>query len=191
MAPCTRVLLACACVWPIATTGAVNRILSSEAADRNGRRQRRSRPSTHSCPTCRNPSLCVNWWLWGKQRWIIENVIIRNSNRNLVWAIFEGRGWRGFHHHATLFLPSQPTASWCGSGAFSPFSARFTPPMRAGEPPSSLTPCAKQLRAPRLCRCEPNGIIPARSPPFAARLQPTWPAPCPDPLLPARFLITQ
>jgi len=74
--------------------------------------------------------------------------------------------------HRSLRLPG------AGAVPFSP-SARFA--ANAGsEPPSSLTPCAKQLRAPRLCRCEPNGIIPARSPPFGARLQPTWPAPCPD-----------
>ena len=74
--------------------------------------------------------------------------------------------------HRSLRLPG------AGAVPFSP-SARFA--ANAGsEPPSSLTPYAKQLRAPRLCRCEPNGIIPARSPPFGARLQPTWPAPCPD-----------
>src|SRR5580704_5739418 len=74
--------------------------------------------------------------------------------------------------HRSLRLPG------AGAVPFSP-SARFA--ANAGsEPPSSLTPCAKQLRAPRLCRCEPNGIIPARSPPLGARLQPTWPAPCPD-----------
>src|ERR1700722_14656198 len=74
--------------------------------------------------------------------------------------------------HRSLRLPG------AGAVPFSP-SARFA--ANAGsEPPSSLTPCAKQLRAPRLCRCEPNGIIPCRQPPFGARLQPTWPAPRPD-----------
>ena len=32
------------------------------------------------------------------------NAIIRNSNRRLGSAHFEGRGWRGFHHHATLCI---------------------------------------------------------------------------------------
>src|SRR5271163_2451246 len=74
--------------------------------------------------------------------------------------------------HRSLRLPGQ------GAVPFPP-SVRFAT-NAGGRPPPSLTPCAKQLRAPRLCRCEPKGIIPARSPPCAARLQPTWPALCPD-----------
>src|SRR5271165_881755 len=74
--------------------------------------------------------------------------------------------------HRSLWLP--------GAGAVPfPPSARFAANPGSGPPPS-LTPCARQLCAPRLCRCEPNGIIPPRSPPCAARLQPTWHAPCPD-----------
>ena len=112
----------------------------------------------------------------GKQRWIIER-----DDQELKQELGLGHFRRTrlarlsspcHARHRSLRLPG------AGAVPFSP-SARFA--ANAGsEPPSSLTPCAKQLRAPRLCRCEPNGIIPARSPPFGARLQPTWPAPCPD-----------
>src|ERR1035438_2001060 len=46
--------------------------------------------------------------------------------------------------------------------------------------PASPTPCATRLHAPRRYRYGPNGIIHTRSPPCAARSQPTSPAPCPD-----------
>ncbi len=112
----------------------------------------------------------------GKQRWMIERDY-QELKQELGLGHFEGRGWRGFHHHATLAIAAYGflVRERC---LFPPPPG--SPPMRAAEPPSSLTPCATQLYAPRLCRCEPNGIIPARSPPCAARSQPTWPAPCPD-----------
>jgi SRSO17 transposase len=38
-----------------------------------------------------------------KLRWRIEPTT-RNSSRRSGSAHFEGRGWRGFHHHATLCI---------------------------------------------------------------------------------------
>src|SRR5271155_1792677 len=74
--------------------------------------------------------------------------------------------------HRSLRLP--------GAGAVPfPPSARFAA-IAGSRPPLLLTTCAKQLHAPRRCRCEPKGIIHTRSPLCAARLRPTWPAPCPD-----------
>jgi len=59
-----------------------------------------------------------------KHRWIIERDY-EELKQELGWGHYEGRGWRGFHHHATLciaaygFLAIEPT--------------RFSPSARAGE----------------------------------------------------------
>ena len=39
----------------------------------------------------------------GKQRWIIERDY-QELKQELGLGHFEGRGWRGFHHHATLSI---------------------------------------------------------------------------------------
>jgi SRSO17 transposase len=38
-----------------------------------------------------------------KQRWIIERDY-EELKQELGLGHFEGRGWRGFHHHATLWI---------------------------------------------------------------------------------------
>jgi hypothetical protein len=59
----------------------------------------------------------------GKQRWIIERDY-QELKQELGLGHFEGRGWRGFHHHATLsiaaygFLPAE--------------RCRFSPSARSG-----------------------------------------------------------
>ena len=34
----------------------------------------------------------------------LSNGIIKNSKQELGLGHYEGRGWRGFHHHATLCI---------------------------------------------------------------------------------------
>jgi SRSO17 transposase len=75
-----------------------------------------------------------------KHRWIIERDY-EELKQELGLGHFEGRGWRGFHHHATLciaaygFLVSERT--------------RFSPSARAGQ---------LELRAPKVpARFQPRG----------------------------------
>ena len=99
-------------------------------------------PTKYWLSTCRNPSLCVNWWLWANSAGS-SNVIIRNSNRNLVGPFRRMRLARlssPCHARHRLRLPG------AGAVPFSP-SARFA--ANAGsEHPSSL-PHVQSSYAPR------------------------------------------
>ena len=44
-----------------------------------------------------------NWCIWPKHRWIIERDY-QELKQELGLGHYEGRGWRGFHHHATLCI---------------------------------------------------------------------------------------
>lgn len=77
-----------------------------------------------------------------KQRWIIERDY-QDLKQELGLGHFEGRGWRGFHHHATLCLAAY--------GFLVAERSRFFPSARAGK---------LQLRAPKL----PAGFHPRGSP---------------------------
>ena len=66
-----------------------------------------------------------------KQRWIIERDY-QELKQELGLGHFEGRGWRGFHHHATLCIAAY--------GFLVAERSRFSPSTRAGK---------LQLRAPR------------------------------------------
>lgn len=55
-----------------------------------------------------------------KLRWRIERDY-QELEQEVGLGHFEGRGWRGFHHYATLYTTSQPTDSW------SPGERRFPP----------------------------------------------------------------
>jgi SRSO17 transposase len=59
----------------------------------------------------------------GKQRWIIERDYLE-LKQELGLGHFEGRGWRGFHHHATLCIAAYgfPAAA----------RNRFSPSAKAG-----------------------------------------------------------
>ena len=59
-----------------------------------------------------------------KQRWIIERDY-EELKQELGLGHFEGRGWRGFHHHATLCIAAY--------GFLVAERSRFSPSARAGE----------------------------------------------------------
>ena len=81
-----------------------------------------------------------------KQRWIIERDY-QELKQELGLGHFEGRGWRGFHHHATLCIAAY--------GFLVAERSRFSPSARAGK---------LQLRAPKLPRdFKPRGSRPGRA----------------------------
>ena len=59
-----------------------------------------------------------------KQRWIIERDY-EELKQELGLGHYEGRGWRGFHHHATLCIAAY--------GFLVAERSRFSPSARAGE----------------------------------------------------------
>ena len=59
-----------------------------------------------------------------KQRWIIERDY-EELKQELGLGHFEGRGWRGFHHHATLCIAAY--------GFLVAERSRFSPSARAGQ----------------------------------------------------------
>jgi len=59
----------------------------------------------------------------GKQRWIIERDYLE-LKQELGLGHFEGRGWRGFHHHATLCIAAY--------GFLVAERSRFSPSAQAG-----------------------------------------------------------
>jgi len=59
-----------------------------------------------------------------KQRWIIERNY-EELNQELGLGHFEGRGWRGFHHHATLCIAAY--------GFLVAERSRSSPSVRAGQ----------------------------------------------------------
>jgi SRSO17 transposase len=59
-----------------------------------------------------------------KQRWIIERDY-QELKQELGLGHFEGRGWRGFHHHATLCIAAY--------GFLVAERSRFFPSVRAGK----------------------------------------------------------
>jgi len=77
-----------------------------------------------------------------KHRWIIERDY-QELKQELGLGHFEGRGWRGFHHHATLCMAAY--------GFLVAERSRFSPSARAGK---------LQLRAPKI----PTGFEPRGSP---------------------------
>jgi SRSO17 transposase len=75
-----------------------------------------------------------------KHRWIIERDY-QELKQELGLGHFEGRGWRGFHHHATLCIAAY--------GFLVAERTRFSPSARAGQ---------LELRAPKLpARFQPRG----------------------------------
>jgi len=81
-----------------------------------------------------------------KHRWIIERDY-QELKQELGLGHFEGRGWRGFHHHATLRLAAY--------GFLVAGRSRFFPSMRIGH---------LQLPAPKIQpHFRPRGSHPPRA----------------------------
>jgi SRSO17 transposase len=72
-----------------------------------------------------------------KQRWIIERDY-QELKQELGLGHFEGRGWRGFHHHATLCIAAY--------GFLVAERSRFSPSARAGQLELSLPEAPSDFR---------------------------------------------
>jgi SRSO17 transposase len=72
-----------------------------------------------------------------KQRWIIERDY-EELKQELGLGHFEGRGWRGFHHHATLCIAAY--------GFLVAERSRFSPSARAGQLELSLPEASPDFR---------------------------------------------
>jgi len=121
-----------------------------------------------------------------KLRWRIERDY-QELKQELGLGHYEGRNWRGFHHHATLCIaaygflvlerclfPLPQVRRHCGQS-----TSGFAYPVR--------NPATRLAALP----VRPNGIIHPRLPPCAARSHPPGPLPAQVSLLPARLLVTQ
>ena len=86
----------------------------------------------------------------GKQRWIIERDY-EELKQELGLGHFEGRGWRGFHHHATLCIAAYGFLVR-GTQPFFPLRARQTPGVTRRH-------ASARLPTPRFAACGPGGII--------------------------------
>ena len=90
-----------------------------------------------------------------KHRWIIERDY-EELKQELGLGHYEGRGWRGFHHHATLCIAAYGFLI-AERNRFSPPSASaildYQPRDPAGLPPARTAPSGL------------NAVIPSRSPP--------------------------
>jgi len=82
-----------------------------------------------------------------KQRWIIERDY-EELKQELGLGHFEGRGWRGFHHHATLSIAAY--------GFLVAERCRFSPSARAGHLGLSITELPPHFR--------PRGSRPSSAP---------------------------
>jgi SRSO17 transposase len=72
-----------------------------------------------------------------KQRWIIERDY-EELKQELGLGHYEGRGWRGFHHHATLCIAAY--------GFLVAERSRFSPSARAGRLGLSIPEMPSQFR---------------------------------------------
>ena len=113
-----------------------------------------------------------------KLRWRIERDY-QELKQEIGLGHYEGRGWRGFHHHATLCIAAYGflVAERC---RFSPpgWRPRLEAPERpAGLPAARLRPCAPERHSPAsiaTLRAAPRGR--ADAPPAALPLLPAEPS---------------
>ena len=106
-----------------------------------------------------------------KLRWRIERDY-QELKQEVGLGHFEGRGWRGLHHHATLCIAAYGFL----------ISQRETIPP-SGPRPGRLFPqlaIPRQLSAQRLRRCVPNATFQTRSPPCAGGWFSPWSEVCHD-----------
>jgi len=110
-----------------------------------------------------------------KRRWIIERDY-EERKQELGWGHYEGRGWRGFPHHATLCIAAY--------GFLVIERSRFSPSARSGRLELRAAKIPPQFQPPRLAARAPNGITRSRSPRSASKL----PAPCSSSYRAVRFV---
>jgi SRSO17 transposase len=89
-----------------------------------------------------------------KHRWIIERDY-EELKQELGLGHFEGRNWRGFHHHATLCIAAY--------GFLVAERNRFSPSARAGHLKIRCPRAGAGLPATRVAAHAPSDIIPTRS----------------------------
>ena len=89
-----------------------------------------------------------------KQRWIIERDY-EELKQELGLGHFEGRGWRGFHHHATLCIAAY--------GFLVAERSRFSPSARAGQLELSLPEAPPDFRPRGAARPHARDTIRGRS----------------------------
>ena len=164
----SRFAACCASAPRIATTGA-DAAGRGMAADRVAARRAASPPSTGS-PLLPETAPLEDLVRLIKLRWRIERDY-QELKDELGLDHYEGRGWRGFHHHGALCI-----AAYAFLAAE---RARLSPP----EPLAFLRPARlpKGFRPRGAARCGLNATTPHRSRPCAA---PRRAARCPSPVLP-------
>ena len=89
-----------------------------------------------------------------KHRWIIERDY-EELKQELGLGHFEGRNWRGFHHHATLCIAAY--------GFLVAERNRFSPSARAGHLGFVAPRPAPDFRPRGFAAYAPSGITPTRS----------------------------
>ena len=97
---------------------------------------------------CRKIFPSSNWSI-AKHRWIIERDY-QELKQELGLGHYEGRGWHGFHHHATLCIAAY--------GFLVAERSRFSPSARAGNLELSAPRRSRNFQ-PRGSRPWPNGTI--------------------------------
>ena len=75
---------------------------------------------------------------FAKHRWIIERDY-QELKQELGLGHFEGRGWRGFHHHAALCIAAYGFLV-CERSRFSPSARAGHLGLRIAEPPKRFRP---------------------------------------------------
>ena len=97
-----------------------------------------------------------------KLRWRIERDY-QELKQEIGLDHYEGRGWRGFHHHATLSIAAY---------GFLVSERSSIPPSRPRSAALLKAPrLTQRLSTPRLPRCDPNATSPTPSPPSALASQ--------------------
>ena len=92
-----------------------------------------------------------------KLRWRIERDY-QELKQEVGLGHFEGRGWRGFHHHATLCIAAY--------GFLMAERATIPPSVSHCAPPNACL--TRRLSTPRIRPCGLNATYPTRSPPCAS-----------------------
>jgi SRSO17 transposase len=82
---------------------------------------------------------------FAKLRWRIERDY-QELKQEVGLGHYEGRGWRGFHHHATLCIAAYGFLI-AGQGTIPPLAPRSTPPFQAPRLPDDYRPRGSALAA--------------------------------------------